>query len=360
MLLYICALSTLKGMIFIMKEQIKIDKFDDGFKLENANCIDITIAGAAGYYNRNYYFYYLFLWSVYANWQDNTQISWSGFREKLLNKLGLKLNIVEVNEGDFLNTVYKNVDNVIPTILIVKYNQVFYLDTYMEINNLNPHATIIAGYDSKKGQILVKDASLYRVNNYREGIYNIYLKENMLRHIWESSQIEFKRENDFFAYKIYTIEKSTVSAIDSYFYLLIVYLNEYQKTNYLMRILDSFNNNIELIRTDNQIEIIRRISYGSMKLFFYILEKIVKEIEENTLILNRLKDLESHYLNNRNLLLSMLHANALKNMKMTNEEKEKMKEAIMKEDEDIYRVISDIVIMKSNKKYDEPFRVDVL
>ena len=80
-----------------MTELIKIDNYFNGFKYAQINCVDIPIAGAAGSFDYNNYFYYCFYLSVYCNWSEVSDFF--EIRSNALSRLELSIVPYKINSS---------------------------------------------------------------------------------------------------------------------------------------------------------------------------------------------------------------------------------------------------------------------
>lgn len=53
---------------------LEMDYFSEGYRTMHSNCVDLPMAGAAGFHQYENYFYYTFLYAVMMNWERR----WAG------------------------------------------------------------------------------------------------------------------------------------------------------------------------------------------------------------------------------------------------------------------------------------------
>lgn len=152
-----------------MKNNIDLDFFYDGFDAKRVNCIHNPIAAIAGYYNRNNYFFYCYLYCLLNYW-ENKDDDFLSISNKVLSFMGLKLESIEFeNDEDALKSISDKVLDGDPILLICKYNSLFYNDYYGNDNFKLDHGIVVSGYNSENNTFIINEASLLR---------NVMLKSN--------------------------------------------------------------------------------------------------------------------------------------------------------------------------------------
>lgn len=97
------------------------------------------------------------------NWGEKAETDWLGVRIQVLHYLGLQLIQKGVTEESLLKEIRLFIDQRIPVLLIAKYSEIFYLDSYMDASNQNPHALVISDYSSDRGTVLIRDGVMNRL-----------------------------------------------------------------------------------------------------------------------------------------------------------------------------------------------------
>ena len=65
---------------------LDIDMYKDGFTREMFDCVDIPMAAAAGYYDKNFYYYFGILSAVEKNWSKKETIPDQEFLDSFANR----------------------------------------------------------------------------------------------------------------------------------------------------------------------------------------------------------------------------------------------------------------------------------
>lgn len=289
-----------------MKREVDIDNYYDGYKSSELNCIDLPIAAASGAFNRKNYFYYCFMYCLYMNFKLNYREEWIRNHEIILESLGLKLVVLEVEENNVIRKIQECLDKQMPVIMIVKYGKLFY-SRYYGWGTYN-HGIIVSDYDDEIEIVGIRDREAIR-EHIDYGIFNsdvihrIPLKYSYLLEIWSGSNDEFKKENLPYMDKIFAIRKKTNCEIN---------INRCLKSMiYEQNMLEVYIKNLKppYIFNDSEFEAIRRIYYRSFIPFFDIIEKIIQDIENR----RRLKEIKEKFMQQRMLVLNYIQRCILKN-----------------------------------------------
>lgn len=315
------------------KTYIPLNQYKDGFKLDNINCIDLSIAFLLGQYGYEYYDIYLYIISFYMNWNNNISISWAELRMKICNVLGFEMRFKEVNHENLMPGIKSCVDTDYPCMVIVSYNKVFYLDTYLDPNNTNLHAILIEGIDVEKQIIYAKDNSLFKMNKLEECFLSLNLKNDLLSEMWRESQDQIKKQNSFLSGKVFYFDKST-SSNDMQEVIRSLCLG-YSGYNYLDYILNQYNDVLCGNCNDSIMENIRKCSYGSVKIFFTILNEYCANKLPN------IGELEQKYMYERNLFLGKLFIYATKGKVLSDLQIQIFKDQIHSSDDTLFTYIKE-------------------
>ncbi|NJD01338.1 MAG: discoidin domain-containing protein [Ruminiclostridium sp.] len=199
-----------------MLKSLKIDYYSNGYSGMHTNCIDNPIAGAAGYYNYDNYFYYSFYYSIFKNWTSSKKYDWLTFREEILGKLGLRLKFNEItNPSELIASIKENIDNNCPIVMIVKYCTLFFLGSYLTDTKLN-HAIAISDYDSEKKIIVIRECLLNKevTQNVMRGdpFFKLQLTEDLISDMWLKSNNFFK-DDKYIKFRYLLISKLHAQAL---------------------------------------------------------------------------------------------------------------------------------------------------
>ena len=195
-----------------MLKSIEIDVYSNGFNASKINCIDIPIAGATGCYNYENYFYYCFYYSMFLNWTDMENEDWLSFRNEILKRLGLRMIANRIDDfSQLISTIKFHIDNLHPLILIARYNSLFYYNSYLKMDYKASHGIIISGYETDKPIIVIRESVHIdkEIFNFLkvQSLSKFLLTENMLKDMWNITNISYKEENNPNYNIIYNIEK---------------------------------------------------------------------------------------------------------------------------------------------------------
>src|SRR6478609_4765772 len=110
---------------------LEMDYYTEGYRTMHSNCVDLPIAGAAGFHQYENYFYYTFLYAVMMNWGEAAGDDWVASRRGILNKLGLTLRVNEVTDAaELMSAIRRNIDRQCPVVMIANYKHLFFLSQY--------------------------------------------------------------------------------------------------------------------------------------------------------------------------------------------------------------------------------------
>lgn len=189
--------------------------YKDGFDAKRINCIQGPMAAAAGYYDRNYYFYYCYLYSLF-NLFGHDKYSFFEFSNRILNIMGLSLNYIDYGSDydEALITIKEIIDKGSPVLVFCKYNALFYSSYYDNSNFKLVHGLIVSGYNDGNKTIVINESTLLRnvfsKSNNPDVYFPLQIKETSMKEILMKSNpqfgdIEFGTEN--FANKVFYVKK---------------------------------------------------------------------------------------------------------------------------------------------------------
>lgn len=343
-----------------MLKKLEINSYMNGYNWGQINCIDIPIAGAAGFFNYDNYFFYSFYISTFLNWGDMKSKDFLEYRNEILIKLGLKMNAHEIKDSSELITFIKtSINNFYPLFLIADYASLFYTSDYLYDNPLM-HGTIISGYDSSKNIVVFNetktvDLNLHpEINKYINGnpLFIMLFKEEQVIEIWNNRNKHFGKNIKEMVNIIYSVEKDKEAEIKSYEEMVSNFINVYKLENdNLISFVNDFNNIREKIKNGTiPMWFFQRDLYGSLEAFFGGIEIGLKNVGFKG-ELNDFNAFKEQYRNKRAKILSKLHAYALREKDINNE----MKEGIISEIEIKNRELESFVkywyeVIKQNHK----------
>jgi hypothetical protein len=256
---------------------IAIDYYEAGYTAFDLNCIDIPIAGAAGFYNYNNYYFYCFYHTFYHNWSEyyfSAPLNFVDFRKKILIKMGLSLKSSTVaNSSKLLSKIKESIDNQYPLLIPVNYRHLFYTRDY--IINPNSHFWLISGYDPDDPIIQIREFPIMYETGKTDsvkghGLYKLNLTEQIVSNIWSCSNDNFKEDNSEFKDCVYSIENIAAPEIQGYTDIVIDFINHFDpKKNTLMQLINNWDT---LQLSDDFMEHVRRAFYRAIVVLFEAFE----------------------------------------------------------------------------------------
>lgn len=336
-----------------MRKTLKISTYEDGFDVNTVDCINNAIAAASGYFQRDYYFMYSFLCSVFGM-MDGYGYSESDFVERtnsLLGYLGLsiqKIDISQMEEKEIAESIQNEIQSGHPIILLVKYNTLFFHPNYHDMNDSNNHGIIVNAYNSDVNTYGIKDITILdnqiKVKENSNLHFQLRITQDMLMTILQESNVQHLNEQNQYCNTIYTMckmEEKEVSAEEM--------------VEVIIHILKEGKDKLTIMLTDDQE--IKKIydfySYygvrfaGALKAVFYFLHnsELFRTVIENV----GLEQHEEKYCNDRNLILSRVSIAAVRKQKLPDEKKKEFIEMIQIDNKGLVDVLEKILYKLKNK-----------
>ena len=291
----------------------KIDLFMDGFYTRDINCIDIPMAASCSSYNRDYYFFYIFLLIMFNNFSYDKD--WYSLRKKIIGLLGGELAKKKIkDENEEFDCILENINNKNNVLGIFKYGSLPYSRYYKK--GTYDHGVILCGVDEDKEIIKICDRELVR-EYIEDGIFSAdvlssqWITYEMLRKIiHESMEISSNLCNR-------TVHHKTLYVIHG---LKNVHNWNDIKNIVYAELSNSISNNIndyiEYLR-DNQEIITDEILQENRRKFllaFQAIDKIYMKYGEQDKSINQL----SQFLSNRSKLVNLIYKNVYTNKSFEN------------------------------------------
>lgn len=332
-----------------MLKKIGINSYMNGYNYGQINCIDIPIAGAAGFFNYDNYFFYSFYRSTFSNWGDMNSKDFLEYSNEILTKLGLKMKAHEIkDDSELIPFIKTSIDNSYPLIFIADYTSLFYSYDFL-FGNPSVHGIIISGYDSSKQIVAFNETNTVdprlhpESNNYFNGnpLFIMLLKEEQVKEIWNNRNKYFEKNAKGMVNIIWSIQKDKEPEIKSYEEMVSNFLNLYHnklENDNLIRFVNDFNNNRAKIKNEAIMWNFQRDLYGSLEAFFGGIEMGIKSTGFKG-ELNDFNVFKEQYRNKRAQIIAKLYADALRGKDINKE----MKEEIIAEIEIRNRELVDFV-----------------
>ena len=318
------------GKVF-EERKLDIDLYINGFNHEQVDCVNMPIAGAAGFYNYDNYFYYSFYTSIFKNWlEGNIGLGWGDYQKHFLANLGLEIGKHSIgNTSTLFSFIEQSIDDFIPLVMVVKYNSLFYFASYLDETNRFDHGVIIHGYDVERPLLYIRDVKVVdRIRNPAikeildaEPLFELQLTNDMLAEIWEKTNLSFKEEKSDLHNLIFSVRKSGEAKINSYQDLVKDLENYELKSNKLIEKINDNGFMERLCKDSFEADLFRRVYYHSLIPFFYVLEKSVENNEE---LKNKVMCFKTKYLGSRNTLISKFMKMAYKNKNLEGNTKKEL------------------------------------
>ncbi len=334
---------------FLLLKSLYIKTYEDGFNYHGIDCISEPIAIGAGYYNKENYYYYCFLYSIIYNWRP--EVSHIDGVNLILNKLGLKLTPVFVdNSSDLITKTKLSIDNDCPVLMLFDYFDMFYSTTYRETHGI--HGVLATGYDTEKSVIVIKEKSHVRGEI---PLCEFQLTEEMLSDIWVKSNNYRNQNNWAHCNQIYSIEKSCEPEINSYEQIIKELLDgQYLKNNNSLSIeIENFDRVICGFKNSNANAISFRSRYtGSVAMFFKLIDKFISSANLEDSFYNELYLFRNDYMKYRNEVISIISKYAFKGKHLDNNKKNEILEKIHTYDNELhFKILNFYEQLKDQGKY---------
>lgn len=184
------------------------DCSDNGFTVNQYDCITLAIAAILTHYNPQYYDCFLGYSSINSNWdkQDNYN-----FIKRTNDTLKyVCTNITAVSEAktefEFLKSIKDSIDSDTPLLMMPLYNTVFYSFFYLSEDKWMRHGLIISGYDEEKNVVFLREnIHLTEHNNISTNgtpFYTFQLRTDLLYEIYKNSIEQLDDGNKDILFKI--------------------------------------------------------------------------------------------------------------------------------------------------------------
>lgn len=233
------------------------------------DCFDTPLAYAASYYEPDYYFSYFLLCHLYNNWEPG-ESSFEKAKNHLLEKLGLRLTARPARSREELFAlIRRGVEEGTPVFLIFDYFHMFFEPAHYRLHHI-PHGALITGYEEDRQRFLLQDGAHMSFT----GLYPLYLTEDMVYEIWESSGAYFRtRPGSPYCDRVFYIEKVKEGKLRTLRDAFVYFLEEGRRGE---------NKLVEILRQDDlspqgtflgQMNL-RRDFYTAHETMFDVIEKI--------------------------------------------------------------------------------------
>jgi len=178
---------------------LDIDMYKDGFTREMFDCVDIPMAAAAGYYDKNFYYYFGILSAVEKNWSKKETIpdqefldSFANRSDNVFRRLGLRLERHRASDKvEMIQKLKACMKRKKPVLVYTKYSSLFYNIYYKAEEGEQLHLLVIDAWNSENNTFRIRDSAFLRgtelLDNDADVLFPIRVTEDMLTTMWESN-----------------------------------------------------------------------------------------------------------------------------------------------------------------------------
>jgi len=337
-----------------LQKTLNIDSYKAGYSTEHISCFDLTIGGAAGFYNYDNYFFYNFYYIFLKNWSKLNENTWIELRNVALKRLGLTIKDVYINNREEL---FSNIENLLnskkPVIIIVNYSALFYYHEYKSDVSLE-HAILINDYNSHNATFGIAETLFTKqlFNGRAEPFIRLQITKEMLYSIWKKSNQIFKNETSDFFNHIYYIDKIGVPSIASYDDLINDFISNLNFENdAFIDFIKNFNKNYyETMLLEDMQRRTRREFVNSCIVLFDIFEKSLETLKVNEENQNEFYNFKNDYMNCRNNKYSTLLASVLRKKFLEKKQISNMISELIKMNNELYNLIRKYYNLQKDNK----------
>lgn len=332
-----------------MRKILNLGFYDKYYSGDEFNCIDQPIAALSDYIKKDNYFYYAFYSTFFTNWYTmNGDKDFIEEKNHILSKFGLNMKRQLIyDSSQFLETITSIIDKDIPVYLLLRRKTLIY-----DISDIDsPHGVIICGYDKALKKILLRDAphveqSGATYEGYGYGLFNLWLREDLLLEMWEESN---KIHHPNMAKCLYYLVQTKEAKIKNYYDMFSEFTNEYGfKNNMLINFLNSEEYNISEFANDEYSRNFRR---------WFILPKrvIVDIIRRGAIEMNfsKIEELNKIEVNMRLLYsktINILSLYSKRGKAITNEKLTNIIADLTEVDNQLQRIVEEIINAYCNNR----------
>lgn len=348
-----------------MYKSLDIGIYENGISVAEMNCIDLPIAAASGSYNGDNYFHYSFYYCMLMNWCSNINNDYIGFKNDILNKMGLRIKEYSINCSEELLLLIKNkIDEQVPVLIIPTYSSIFCCEGYMKEEGHIPHGLIVSSYDTDRPVFIIREPFLLDYSNHDEivakfidgidGVYKGYtfyklqITESMLLDIWEKSSMyssEFFRNRIFCLEETYDKGKSITNNIDVIRDIIQNYKFNSDNVLYLL-------NNYEILKQEYEAQKNRRIFVKSIESIFKFIRYTfnLSQSDSNERNMSFFK-FQNNFIKYRTTMFNRLYIYSSKNIKLTSKERSDLEKEVIANEEDFIENLKSLYYSYVNGDY---------
>jgi hypothetical protein len=335
-------------------KSVDFNYYVEGYNVKTGdNCSELPISVAAGYYDYENYFYYLFLRNCYKNWgSSDIGIFVESHHNEILKELGLEIipHYCEDHQ-QLISTLQEQIDRGIPVVLPVIYSSLFYYHHhYLDLDS--EHTILVSSYYTEKPLFGIIDCNIVEHGlakpNEIYTLYKLYLSHSLLTEIWDKSNPIFQATAPHFHQRLFTVTKVSAPKITSYLDLVQYYLrNCPPEKSVFTQIITNFNDTQEIASRfrksiDGIFENLRDYFCNNLKVLFDAFEKALLQKREDEEKIRLYQDFKRKYLHSRDITLSKLYLTALKGQYLSGAQQDKLLETAAEMDRQLWALINQL------------------
>lgn len=298
-------------------KSLSLPIYADGYNADVSNCWDYSIAGAAGSFDRENYFYYCALYGLCMNYSvENFDQS------RILEKLGLAIGHQPVRtKQQFIDTIREHIDRKEPILFPAYYNICQFFETYLEKEHGNfQHMLVIDGYCHEKEVLQLREymtnvevlANITKAHVFSKYWYSY----DMMYSIYQKSRERDMKEHGIDSWEIHyltSLEETSPFSYHTFTEMAFeqLKLQKNQLIERLLYLLQYPNSSPEV-----NIQMLRRSYYHSLTPLFDGLQKGLKEYLTDGALWTEFENLKDMQLKIRYIILSLCHKCQLHRQKL--------------------------------------------
>ncbi|WP_054741543.1 hypothetical protein [Cellulosilyticum ruminicola] len=343
-----------------MGRTLDIDMYTDGFSFDKIDCINGPISASAGYYERNYYFYYSFLYGICIQALREQEVKLEKYTTFILQEMGLslaKIDEIDKTTDEVMEDIKQLIIQGNPVILVVKYNALFYNMYYKDYEHAVDHAIIVNEYIDKNNTFGIRETTLLQDIVKVDGNSNVYfplrITEQLLKEIWDLSNAQFNQEESQYYLQLYYVKQNKSVEVD--------------RGDMISKACEIFKNwhntLLDMIDKINEMEIsVEDLKYykmkycGSLKVIYNFLYQYY---EERKIGCEDLAALEKRHLRERDAITSKLYVDRLKKKILSEDKKEKLKKEIIEIDQELIDLMNLLNVGTKEKCQSDEYYIDI-
>ena len=204
-------------------------------------------------------------------------------RNYILSKVNLKIVEQVVETDQFINTLKKNIESGIVSILYLRRQSLVYDQGYRDKKYDSLHGILVTGYNKRCPTICIRDVAhiersgaRYQGSGY--GFFRLWIKDSILKEMWE--EYESLCDDTEFLHKIFTVQKiESGEKRVSYINLIedILKNGNFQINNFIEQ-MDIVSEELNLLKEKDFSVSLRRIYVLPKKAFFKILHRACQRL----------------------------------------------------------------------------------